>query len=268
MSIGKVQEKIRSLNNVRNNPKEYLDKCDEIIRILLDSNEIYTLASKDSSEEFIKSGRGDIRYGIHENIPTMWLFSEEKIAKEYADYYNLKLDGEYLIKKIPFEELSLESYRAMFSGVGKLIVDEGREYLACSLYDLVNQCLIKNGQDPILERKEYLVMNILNSIKYGNAKLWVVPKVGTTVNDIIFNNFAPAIEGGSVRFFINKNESSTYSKKLGHTNGISIDLDMTSFNTTIENLLKGEAKGVKFIINNIELDITIEKLNSLLSKMN
>ena len=43
---------------------------------------------------------------------------------------------------------------------------------------------------------------------------------------------------------------------------------MTSFNTTIENLLKGEAKGVKFIINNIELDITIEKLNSLLSKMN
>ena len=111
-------------------------------------------------------------------------------------------------------------------------------------------------------------MNILNSIKYGNAKLWVVPKVGTTVNDIIFNNFAPAIEGGSVRFFINKNESSTYSKKLGHTNGISIDLDMTSFNTTIENLLKGEAKGVKFIINNIELDITIEKLNSLLSKMN
>ena len=39
MSIGKVQEKIRSLNNVRNNPKEYLDKCDEIIRILLDSNE-------------------------------------------------------------------------------------------------------------------------------------------------------------------------------------------------------------------------------------
>ena len=34
----------------------------------------------------------------------MWLFSEEKIAKEYADYYNLKLEGEYLIKKIPFEE--------------------------------------------------------------------------------------------------------------------------------------------------------------------
>lgn len=268
MSIGKVQEKIRSLNNVRNIPKEYLDKCDEIIRILIDSNEIYTLVSKDSSEEFIKSGRGDIRYGIHENLPTMWLFSEEKIAKEYADYYNLKLEGEYLIKKIPFEELSLESYRAMFSGVTKLIIDEGREYLACSLYDLVNQCLIKNGQDPILERKEYIVMNILNSIKYGNTKLWVVPKKGTTFNDIIFNKFAPAIEGGSVRFFINRNESSAYSKKLGHTNGISIDLDMSSFNATIESLLKSEAKGVIFIINNIESNITIEKLNSLLSKMN
>ena len=42
MSIGKVQEKIRSLNHARNNPKEYLDKCDEIIRLLIDSNEIYT----------------------------------------------------------------------------------------------------------------------------------------------------------------------------------------------------------------------------------
>ena len=43
---------------------------------------------------------------------------------------------------------------------------------------------------------------------------------------------------------------------------------MSSFNTTIESLLKSETKGVKFIINNIESDITIEKLNSLLSKMN
>lgn len=111
-------------------------------------------------------------------------------------------------------------------------------------------------------------MNILNSIKYCNTKLWVVPKEGTNFNDIIFNKFAPAIERGSVRFFINKNESSTYSKKLGHTNGISIDLDMSSFNTIIESLLKSEAKGVKFIINSIESDITIEKLNSLLSKMN
>ena len=42
---------------------------------------------------------------------------------------------------------------------------------------------------------------------------------------------------------------------------------MSSFNATIESLLKSEAKGVIFIINNIESNITIEKLNSLLSKM-
>ncbi len=41
----------------------------------------------------------------------------------------------------------------MFSGVGKLIVDEGREYLACSLYDLVNQCLIKNGTRSYTRKK-------------------------------------------------------------------------------------------------------------------
>lgn len=263
-----VQEKIRNLNNIKDNLEDYFHECDEIIRVLIDSDEIYTLVSKDSSEKFIKTGKGNIRYGVHENVPTMWLFSEEKIAKEYADYYNLKLNGEYLIKKIPYEELSIEVYRAMFSGVVKLIIDEGRDYLTCTLYDIVNQCLLKSGQEPILERQEYIIMNILNSVKYANTRLWVTPRKGTNINEIIYGNFLPAVEDNYVRFFLNEQQSKEYSKSVGNNNGISIDLNMEKFHNIIEKLLKSEVKSIKFIINDIESKISIEKLNILLNKMN
>lgn len=262
-----VQEKIKELSSIERISEAYLDKCQDIIKTLIDQENIYTLIDPNSTEEEIETGRGNIFYGVLRGIPTMWLFSEKEIAEGYAEFSKFKRNDIPLIKKITYEELSLSSYMAMFSGVGQVIIDEGRAFLATNIYDLVNEFLVSSGQPPILERKEYFVMNILNSIRYANTKVWIVPERGTTINDIVFNKFNPDIQNGVVNLFLNEAQSNAYSKNVGNNNGISIDLNMESLEKLVQSLLKSNVTRVRFILNNVGSEIEVDKLSMLLNKM-
>ncbi|NYC94049.1 hypothetical protein [Clostridium acetobutylicum] len=127
---------------------------------------LYTIVNRNTTDDDVKNNKGKFFFGLNNNIPTMWLFSEQEIAKEYAQYYQFKRKDIYLVKMVEFDELLLTSYFAMFAGVCQVIIDEGRNFMTCSIFDLVNECFIKQGQPPVLTKSEYPIMNTLNSLRF------------------------------------------------------------------------------------------------------
>lgn len=264
-----VQKSIQKLSLLDKEKDEYLKKYNKILKDIANLSEIYTLVSNKSTKEEIKNNRAPIFCRLNSNnIPTVWLFSEEKIAMEYADYYNFKRDGIYLLKKVESENLFLFLYNAMFSGVHDIIIDEGRDFLVCSIYDLVNKFFEKKGQTPILEKREYEIMNILNRMKFSNFKTWVIPSKGTIGEEIIFNEFIPIIQSNNISIFLKEDSCKKYSKENGYNNELAIDLDIKSLEKIVTLSMNKNVKNVKFIDNGQEILISIIKLYNILQKMN
>lgn len=84
-------------------------------------------------------------------------------------------------------------------GVCKVIIDEGRDFLTCSIFDLVNECFVKHWQTPVLDKSEYPIMNTLNSVKFSNNKLWVVPSKGIVGESLLRNEFISVIENDYIK---------------------------------------------------------------------
>lgn len=263
-----IQDRINELNRIDRSSENYLDKYNEILRSIVSLKEVYTVVSRNTTDEDIKNNKGKVFFGLNNSIPTMWLFSEEKIAKEYVEYYQFKRKDIYLLRKVEFEELLLISYFAMFSGVCQVIIDEGRDFLTCSIFDLVNECFVKHGQPPVLDKSEYPIMNTLNSVKFSNDKLWVVPSKGTIGENLLRNEFTPVIENDYIKIFINKNDSKKYSKEQGNKNEIAIDMNISSLQKIIKLSIENHIKNVEFIINNSKVRISANKLYNILQRMN
>lgn len=263
-----IQDRINGLNGIERSSENYIDKYNELLRSIVSLKKIYTIVSRNTTDEDIKNNKGKVFFGLNNSIPTMWLFSEEKIAKEYAEYYQFKRKDIYLVRAVEFEELLLISYFAMFSGVCQAIIDEGRDFLTCNIFDLVNECFVKHGQPPVLDKSEYPIMNALNSVKFSNNKLWVIPSKGTMGENILKNEFIPVIENDYIKIFINENDSKKYSKEQGNKNKIAIDINISSLQNILKISIKNHIKNVEFVINNSKVKISANKLYNILQRMN
>jgi len=263
-----IQKEIKELSDLERGSKKYLDKYNKILKDVVNLKKIYTVVSRNATDEEIKNNVGQVFFGLNNNIPTMWLFTEEKIAKEYADYYKFKREDLYLIRKVTPEELLMFSYYAMFSGVCQLIVDEARDFLVCNLYDLVNECFVNQGSAPVLTKDEYVIMDAIKRVKFSDKKFWVVPGKGTIGENIIFNNFVPVVEEDFIKVFVDEADSKNYSKKQGNENYITIDLDIIRLQEIIKVSIDNNIKSVDFIFNNGEVKMSISKLYNILQRMN
>lgn len=268
MSSVSIQEKINELNRIERSSEHYLNKYNEILRSIVSLKEIYTVVSRNTTDEEVKDNKGKIFFGLNNNMPTMWLFSEEKIAKEYAEYYQFKRNDIYLVKKVEFQELLISSYYAMFSGIYQVIIDEGRDFIICNIYDLVNECFVKQGQPPVLAKSEYAIMNVLNSVRFCDDKLWIVPSKDTIGEEIILNKFAPVVEKDYIKVFISEKDCKKYSKEQGNTNEIAIDMNMSSLQNIIKVTIDNNIKNVRFLINDSEVKMSTTKLYNILQRMN
>lgn len=262
-----VQEKINELKKIDINSKSYIEKYNEILKTIINLDEIYTVVRRNRTDDEVNN-KSKVFFGISNHVPTMWIFSGKEIANEYVEYYQLKKNHSYLVKKIEFEELLLVSYFAMFSGISQVIIDEGRDYLICNIYDLVNECFIKYGQPPVLDKGEYPIMNILNSVKFSNKKLWVVPNKSTTDEKVLSNKFIPVTDNNHIKIFINRNDSEKYSKKQGNKSGITIEINIRNLENIIKSAIDNYIKYVEFFIDNKEVKISANKLYNILQRMN
>jgi uncharacterized protein (UPF0179 family) len=257
-----IQSEIEKLKKIDMNLEDYYHKSNEILKALLDSNDIYTVVSRETTVEELSNNEGKVFFGLNNNIPTMWLFSQDDIANEYAEYYQHKVKNKNLIRKIEFEELLIVSYFAMLSGVAQVIIDEGRSYLVCNICDLVNECFKKHGQPPVLEREEYPIINVINSVRFSHNRLWVVSSENTAKSD---KSFMPINHNNSFKVFTNKSDSEKYSKE---NNYATVKINISELKNILVSALNNNIENVEFVIANEVANIRVNKLFNLLERMN
>ncbi len=269
MTINKVQEKIALSNNFHELSEPYETLYEEIMKDIVTSKDLYTIVRKESSFETIKDGTAPIFCGLsYQDIPTIWLFTEESIAKEYTNYYNLKKDGFPLYKKVTIEELTVFAFNAMFSGISGLIVDEGKSTLVTNIYDLVNTSLILVGKQPVLEKQEYKIMNLFNQMKYSNKKLWVIPAKETTGEELIFNNFSPLQIEGAIKVYENQEDCEEESLRYGFKRKFAASVGINSLYQVLKNSINKKIDEIIFDCNGKEAKMSFVKALNILERMN
>lgn len=158
MGENRIQEKIELLNDLNIGSEKYNHFYEEILFDLIRSIELYSIIRKNNSV----NKWSDIFCGLNnENIPSAWVFTEESIAKEFTTHYKMIENRQYLYGKVTVEELTVFAFNAMFSGVSKFIIDEGRNTLVTNIYDFVNVSLASVNKPPILEKKNIQLWTLL-----------------------------------------------------------------------------------------------------------
>ncbi len=268
MADNKVQAKIALLNSYQENSDEYDSLYEEIMLDIAGSKDLYTILRKESSLESIKDGTAPIFCGIsYNNIPTIWLFTEESIAKEYTLHYNMIKDDMYLYKKVTINELTVFSFHAMFSGVSGLIVDEGQNTLITNIYDLVNTSLISMGKQPVLNKQEYKIMNLFNHMKYSNKKLWIIPAKGTTGEELMFNNFYPLEFEKVIKVYESQEICEDESLHYGFKNKFAVSVGMNGLYQVLNHSKNKGINEIIFVGNDFEVKMSFIKVLNILEHM-
>ncbi|WP_241428627.1 hypothetical protein [Clostridium acetobutylicum] len=167
---------------------------------------------------------------------------------------------------VEFDELLLTSYFAMFAGVCQVIIDEGRNFMTCSIFDLVNECFIKQGQPPVLTKSEYPIMNTLNSLRFLNNKLWVITSEDKADEKLVTRKITPIIERDCIKVFTDETECKKYGKEYVNKKEISIDINRLQ--DIIKILIENNIKNVEFVIDNVKTKMSATKLYNILQRMN
>jgi hypothetical protein len=263
-----IQEKIALSNNYNEMSEQYHSLYEEIITDIVKSKDLYTIVRNESSFESMKEGTAPIFCGLsYQEIPTIWLFTEESIAKEYTNYYNLKKDGFPLYKKVTIEELTVFAFNAMFSGISGLIVDEGKSTLVTTIYDLVNTSLISVGKHPVLEKQEYKIMNLFNQMKYGNKKLWVIPAKETTGEELMFNEFSPLQIESTIKVYENQDDCEEESLRYGFKSKFAASVGINSLYQVLRNSINKKIDEILFDCNGKEVKMSFVKVLNILERM-
>lgn len=259
-----IQEKIGLLNTLNVGTEKFNQLYEEIMLDLVLSKELYSIIRKntDVNEEM------NIFCGINnEKIPSVWIFTQKSIAEEFTKYYKIVDDGHYLFRKVTIEELTVFIFNAMFSGVSKLIVDEGRNTLITNVYDFVNMSLVSINRQPILEKQEYKVMDIFNQMKYGKKKLWIIPAKKINGEELIFNQFIPANENRKIKIYKSEEQCKKESTKYGFEKDFAISIELKSLYKILEKSYKENIETVIFVIDDCNVNVEIKKALGILQRM-
>lgn len=257
-----VQDLIHELSNISIGSQSYTDKYNEVLSCLNHQKQLYTVVGKNTTDEEIQKNNGKIFFGMNNRVLTMWLFSERPIAEKFADYYQFKRGNKYLIKSLEIKEVLITSYFAMFSGINQVIIDEGADYLGCSIYDFVNACFINQGQPPVLEKNEYPIMNALNIIRFTDNNLWMAASDNRSFN----NKLIPLINNNIVRLFMSKKDCEEYYQQ----NRLNIqikEVDIKKLPIIIETCINNQVDTAVIKINEKESRMKVNKLYNLLQRM-
>lgn len=264
MSKNIIQEKIKLLNNLDIKTEKFNKVYEEIIFDLVRSKELYSIVRKNN-----ESNEGmDIFCGLNnDKVPSVWIFTEESIAREFTKHYKMLENGSCLYRKVTVQELTVFLFNAMFSGVSKLIIDEGENTLITNIYDFINASLVSINKQPILEKQEYRIMDIFNQMKYGNKKLWVIPSKNITGEELIYNNFIPVEDNKKITLYEEEEKCKEESILHGFEKGFAIEMEIRSLFKILENSYKAKIEIVNFNGHDYDVDINTNKVLSILQRM-
>jgi hypothetical protein len=264
MGKNTIQEKIQLLNSLDIRTDKFNQLYEKIMLDLVLSKELYSIVRKntDANEEM------NIFCGLNnEKIPSVWIFTEESIAEEFTTYYKISDAGQNLFKKVTIEELTVFIFKAMFSGVSKLIIDEGRNTLITNIYDFVNMSLSSINKPPILKKQEYKVMDIFNQMKYAKMELWVIPSKKINGGELIFSEFIPDNDNRKIKIYNSQEKCKKESVKYGFEKGFAISMELKSLYKILENSYREKIENVMFDIDDYNINVDIRRVLGILQRM-
>ncbi|MDG4658182.1 hypothetical protein P6P90_15380 [Ectobacillus antri] len=203
MSKQTLQQQIAVWQEYTGDDREvFYTMYEDVLRNLLTQDEIYTIMGPEADEAELANETAPMFCGLNaEGVPSFWLFSEREIAETFARYYSFEKNERPLVRRIKLDEITLTLYSGMFSGVAEVMIDEGSHFVRAIIYDVVNQCFVVQGEEPILEKEEYVVMQLLNDMRYGGKEAFVLPSREKVGDNVMFSLFVPYIEEDTVVIF-------------------------------------------------------------------
>lgn len=283
--MGQVQEAIKSLHNFQGEKNEYIEKAKEILRMLSNQPEIYTIQSPKNTRKDLLNRSGKIFCGINEvNEPCLWLFSEKQYACAYAEHFKFKANDFLLIRSIPTEDLRRILFKAMFKGVKTVRIDEGFTYLNSSIYDILNATFEAVGEEGIIKNTDKPIISFLLEAKLKNRNAYAITdsrKLGqqsffdfaeeaeqvitseeNIIDDIVLENRKVTIytRPEDVKVEVSKEESS---------NMDFVELNINDLNELFIKLNEEEAEVdvASFVAGENSVDINIKKVSMITSKI-
>lgn len=264
----KLQERISLLNSYDEMSEQHHDLYEGIMKDIVKSKELYTIVRKESSSKSIEDGTAPIFCGLgYNNIPAVWLFTEESIAKAYANHYQMVKDGVLLYKKVSVEELTVFLFNGMFSGISELIIDEGKNTLITNVYDFVNTGLASMQKQPVLEKQEYRMMNIFNQMKFAGKKMWLVPQEETTGEELMFNTFSPEHSDNTIKIYEDQHRCEKDSLIYGYKDGFAAPVGIDSLFKVLHHSISNGVEEIVFVGNDFEVKMSFRKVLSILDRM-
>jgi hypothetical protein len=263
----KVQDKILMLNECNKESKQYTKLYEEILRDLVSEVELYTIIRKGTLDKETMQGIPDIYCGLSfNNIPSIWIFTEESIASNFTNHYGMIQDTRPLYTKITIEQLIEFFSNAVFSGISKIIIDEGENTFIVKVYEFISSSLLEHKEN-VVTKDEFMIIDILNQMKFEKKKLWVIPSKKANGEDLIFNRFVPLNDKIKIKIYDSQEICENESLENGFKIKFAVPLDVNSLFKIIENSHRIKIEDASFQLSGSTVDISIKKVLNILMRI-
>lgn len=245
--------------------KAFTEKYKEVLTEFLNLNEVYTVAAKNSSIEEIRNNTARPLCALsNKKLPCMWFFSEREMAEAFVKHFGLIKDGVEYIIKLQGEEIIGAVKKAVFNGVFQFAIDEGKCSMVIVPYDLLNRYLENKGEEKFLLARQYELMILFSSMKFGKKSVFAIESDEKLENGII----VPAIDrSGELRIFEKQEDADVHKYDIGYGRKDSMDLNLVRLRNTVSAAVSKNVENIKFEIGENIIEIKAEKVLRILNEM-
>lgn len=268
MNIGttkKYQDLMQELSKTpRADVVGFRKKYEEALNEFLELDEVYTIASKNSTvEEIINNEAKPLCAINHKKMPCMWFFSEKEFAQTFVKHFGLIKDGTEYIIKLKGEELIEAIKYGIFNGIYQFSIDEGKCTMVMVPYDFLNAYLKSKGEDNFLERNQYELMILFTMMKFHKKSVFAIESDEKDEND---KSILAADRKGVLNIFDKKDDADVHKYDIGYGRKEAKSLNIIELKNAINSIVNS-VKVVRFEIMERVIEINSEKLAYILNEM-
>lgn len=244
--------------------KAFTEKYKEVLTEFLNLNEVYTIADKNAKVSDVKNNTARPLCALsNKKLPCMWFFSEREMAEKFVNHFGLIKDDVEYIMKLQGEQIIGTVKKAIFNGVFQFAIDEGKCSMVIVPYDLLNRYLENKGEEKFLLARQYELMILFSSMKFGKKSVFAIESDEKLENGII----VPAIDrDGVLRIFEKQEDADVHKYDIGYGRKESKGLNIIELRNSI-NEISEEVEVVKIEIKENVFEISSKKLAYILNEM-
>lgn len=268
MNIGtakKYQDLMQEFSKTpRTDVEGFRKKYEEALNEFLKIDEVYTVASKNSSVDEIISNEAKPLCALnHKKMPCMWFFSEKEYAQNFVKHFGMVKDGVEYIIKLQGEELIQAIKYGIFNGIYQFSIDEGKCTMVMVPYDFLNAYLKSKGEENFLEKNQYELMILFTMMKFHRMVVFAIESDEKDEND---KNILAADRKGVLNIFDKKEDADIHKYDIGYGRKQAKALNIIEFKNAVNSIVD-KVSIVRFEIKERIIEINSNKLAYILNEM-